>query len=180
MVSRSQPERGGTRNPGKKGWGSERQRWSELYEGQVSLWFALGYSFIEHNEQILSGWCLSDSLHLIFVHCVWCLLGFLGGSDGKESICNMEDLGSVPGLGRSPGEGTATHSNILAWKIPMDRGAWQATVHGVTKSWTQLSDFHLHIPACDTRGCLVKRDVDLALCILGQVAYYLWASAIRP
>ena len=105
MVSRSQPERGGTRNPGKKGWGSERQRWSELYEGQVSLWFALGYSFIEHNEQILSGWCLSDSLHLIFVHCVWCLLGFLGGSDGKESICNMEDLGSVPGLGRSPGEG---------------------------------------------------------------------------
>ena len=105
MVSRSQPERGGTRNPGKKGWGSERQRWSELYEGQVSLWFALGYSFIEHNEQILSGWCLPDSLHLIFVHCVWCLLGFLGGSDGKESICNMEDLGSVPGLGRSPGEG---------------------------------------------------------------------------
>ena len=34
----------------------------------------------------------------------------------------------------------ATHSSILAWKIPMDRGAWQATVQGVTKSWTQLSD----------------------------------------
>ena len=35
----------------------------------------------------------------------------------------------------------ATHSSILAWRIPLDRGAWQATVHGVTKSWTQLSDF---------------------------------------
>ena len=37
-------------------------------------------------------------------------------------------------------EGMATHSSILAWRIPMDRGAWQVTVHGVTKSWTQLSD----------------------------------------
>ena len=36
-------------------------------------------------------------------------------------------------------EGMATHSSILAWRIPMDRGAWQATVHGVAKSWTQLS-----------------------------------------
>ena len=37
-------------------------------------------------------------------------------------------------------EGMATHSNILAWRIPMDRGAWHATVHGVTKSRTQLGD----------------------------------------
>ena len=37
-------------------------------------------------------------------------------------------------------EGMATHSNILAWRIPMDRGAWQATVHGVAKSWTRLSN----------------------------------------
>ena len=37
-------------------------------------------------------------------------------------------------------EGMATHSSILAWRIPMDRGAWQATVHGVAKSWTPLSD----------------------------------------
>ena len=38
-------------------------------------------------------------------------------------------------------EGTATHSSVLAWRIPMDRGAWEATVHGVAKSWTRLSDF---------------------------------------
>ena len=53
---------------------------------------------------------------------------------GKESTCNAGnsgDVGSIPGLGRSPEEGMATHSSILAWRIPMDRGAWQATVHGL-------------------------------------------------
>ena len=62
--------------------------------------------------------------------------GFSGGSAGKASSCNVGDLGLIPGLGRSLEEGMATHSNILAWRIPMDRGGWQATVHGVTKSRT--------------------------------------------
>ena len=44
--------------------------------------------------------------------------GFPGGSDGKASACNMEDLGSVPGLGRSPEKEMATRSSTLAWKIP--------------------------------------------------------------
>ena len=44
--------------------------------------------------------------------------GFLGGSDGLESTCNVGDLGSIPGLRRSPEEGMATHSSILAWRIP--------------------------------------------------------------
>ena len=57
-----------------------------------------------------------------------------GGSDDKEFPCNEGDLGSVPGLGLSLGRGLATHSNILAWRIPTDRGAWQATVHGVAES----------------------------------------------
>ena len=63
-------------------------------------------------------------------------LGFPGGSDGKESTRNAGDLGLIPRLGRSLEEGMATHSSILAWRIPMDRGAWWATVHGVAKSWT--------------------------------------------
>ena len=62
------------------------------------------------------------------------MLGFPGGSDGKESAYNAGDLGSIPGLGRCLEEGMATHSSILAGRIPMDRGAWQATVHGATKS----------------------------------------------
>ena len=53
----------------------------------------------------------------------------------------MGDLGSIPGLGRSPGEGKSllTLSSVLAWRIP-----WTVTVHGVTKSPTRLSDFHFH------------------------------------
>ena len=46
------------------------------------------------------------------------LLGFPSGSDGTESDCNAGDLGSIPGLGRLPGEGMATHSSILGWRIP--------------------------------------------------------------
>ena len=62
--------------------------------------------------------------------------GFPGGSDGKESTCNVGDLGSVPGSGRSLGEGNGNTLQSSCLKNPMDRGAWWATVHGVTKSWT--------------------------------------------
>ena len=51
-------------------------------------------------------------------------LSFPGVSDGKESACNVGDLGLTPGLGRFPGGGHATHSSIPAWRIPTDRGAW--------------------------------------------------------
>ena len=56
--------------------------------------------------------------------------GFPGSSVVKESACNAGDPCLIPGLGRSPGGGMATHSNILAWRILVDRGAWWATVHG--------------------------------------------------
>ena len=63
-------------------------------------------------------------------------LSFAGGSDGKESTCNAGDLGSIPELGNPLEEDMATHSSILAWRTPMNREAWQATVHVVTKSQT--------------------------------------------
>ena len=59
-----------------------------------------------------------------------------GGSDSKESACNSGDLGSITGLGRSPGGG---HGNPLQYSClenPMDRGTWWATVHGVAESDT--------------------------------------------
>ena len=60
-----------------------------------------------------------------------------GGSDSKESTCNVEDLQDW----EDPlEEGMATHSSILVWRIPKDSGDWQATVRGVAKSQTQLSD----------------------------------------
>ena len=63
-------------------------------------------------------------------------MGFPTGSDGKESACNVGDQGSIPGLERTPGGGHGNPLSILAWRILMNEGAWQATVHGVTKSWT--------------------------------------------
>ena len=57
-----------------------------------------------------------------------------GGSDGKESACNAGDTGLIPG--RSPGEVNGYPLQYSCLENPMDRGAWQATVHGVTKSWT--------------------------------------------
>ena len=61
-------------------------------------------------------------------------LGFPGGSDDKESVCNVGDLGSIPGSGRSPGEGNGSPLQYSSLENPMDRGAWRATVHGVTES----------------------------------------------
>ena len=65
---------------------------------------------------------------------------FPGGSDGKESVCNAGHLGSVPGLGRSLGEGNGNPLQSSCLGNLMDRGAWQATAHEVTKSQTRLSD----------------------------------------
>ena len=55
-------------------------------------------------------------------------------------MCNAGDVGSVPGLGRSPGEGNSNPLQYSCLEKPMDRGSWQATVHGVAMSWIQLSD----------------------------------------
>ena len=70
------------------------------------------------------------------------LRGFPGGSDGKESAYNAGDSGSIPGLGRSPGEGNGNPLQYSCLENPTHRGAWQATVHGVTKNQTQLSNEH--------------------------------------
>ena len=75
-------------------------------------------------------------------------MGFPGGSEGKESACNPGDLGSIPGSGRSPGEGNGNPLQYSCLENPMDGGAWWATIHGVAKSWTQLSNFKKEITQC--------------------------------
>ena len=70
-------------------------------------------------------------------------MGFPGGSDGKESSCNVGDLGSIPGSGRSVGEGNGNSLQYSCLENPMDRGAWWATVHGVTKRKTQKANTNL-------------------------------------
>ena len=76
--------------------------------------------------------------HMIF------LGGFRGGSDGKGSACNAGDQGSIPGLGRSPGEGRGYPCQYSCRQNSMDKGVWQAAAHGVTKSWTRLNNQHFH------------------------------------
>ena len=80
---------------------------------------------------------------------VWILVwvGLLRWLSSEESTCNAgetRDAGSVPGSGRSSGGGNGNPLQYSCLATPRDRGAWQATVHGVTKSWTRLSDTHTH------------------------------------
>ena len=99
---------------------------------------------------------MEHSLTHLFTYCL-CLLsgqgfsdlmnlqaGSPGVSDGKESACNAGDLGSIPGLGRSPGEGNNNTLQYSCLENSMDRGAWWATVHGVAQNQTRLSYQHLH------------------------------------
>ena len=63
-------------------------------------------------------------------------MDFPGGSEGKQSACNAGDTGSIPDWGRSPGEGNGNPFQYSCLENSMNRGAWWATVHGVTKSQT--------------------------------------------
>ena len=73
------------------------------------------------------------------------MLGFRGSSDGRESACNAGDPVSVPGLGRSSGEEKGNPLQYSCLENSMDRGAWQAAVHGVAKSQRRPSDFTLSL-----------------------------------
>ena len=66
---------------------------------------------------------------------------FPGGSDGKTSAYNAGDPGSIPGLGRCPGEGNDNPLQYSSLGNHMDGEAWKVTVHGFAKSWTQLNNF---------------------------------------
>ena len=71
---------------------------------------------------------------------LWLFMGFSGGSAGKESTCNVGDLGSIPGLRRYPGEGNSYPLQYSGLENSM-----KCIVHAVAKSQTQLSDFHFHL-----------------------------------
>ena len=70
---------------------------------------------------------------------------FPRGSEGKASACNAGDLGSIPGMGRSLREENGYPLQYSGLENFMERGAGQAAVHGVAKSRTRMSDFHIHI-----------------------------------
>ena len=72
--------------------------------------------------------------------CVTLLSVFPKWLTGKESTCNAGDVGSIPGLGKVPGGGNANQLQYSCLESPVDNGAWWATVHGVSKSWTWLTE----------------------------------------
>ena len=93
--------------------------------------------------------------------------GFPGGSGGKKSACNVGDLGSVPGLGRSSGEAKGYRLQDSGLKNSMG-----CIVHGVTKSQIQLSDFHFQLPKCIPSSCTRMR-IKVYLKITGsQLSYF--------
>ena len=77
---------------------------------------------------------------------------FPGGSVGKNLPANTGDIGSIPALGRSPGKGNGNPLQYSCLKSPMDRGAWQVTVHRVTKSQTWLKRLSKH-------ACMMQSDI---------------------
>ena len=108
----------------------------ELSETNITV-ANCGFVFGRLCELSTKSWKRSLFIHDTFRVCRnQTVSSFPGGSEGKESAHNVGDLGLIPELGRFPEEGMVTHSSILAWRIPMDRGAWGTTVQGVTKSQT--------------------------------------------
>ena len=105
------------------------------WTGRSGMLQFMGLKIVGHNWATELNWTVV----------IW---NFLGDSDSKDSVCNWEDLGLIPGLGRSPGEGNGYPIQYSCLENPMDKGAWWATIHGVTKSQTRLSDFHFHFSKC--------------------------------
>ena len=90
------------------------------------------------------GWFSQSICPIVGLLCHMVVWGFPGGSDGKESACNAGDLGLIPGLGRSPGEGNSYPLQYSCLENSMDRGTWWATVHWVTNSQIWLNDEYSH------------------------------------
>ena len=99
-------------------------------------------SFLHYPDQMLLRTNM-EILHILaFSKLLKCVLNSLcfSFSGGEESFCNAGNSGSTPELGRSPGEWNDNPLQYSCPGNPMDRGTWWATVHGIAKNWTQLSD----------------------------------------
>ena len=119
---------------------SEKRGWHEppkvtFYQFSYNIWKAT-------NTLTLIG---SDRKALGFYYLQGKKTDLPSGSDDKESVCNARDPGSSPEWGRSPGEGNGNPFQYSCLENSMDRGAWQATVYGVTKSRTQMRDWHTQV-----------------------------------
>ena len=107
--------------------------WSVWSKNWTDSWFTMWYKFMLYSKVIQLYINIYTYTFIYVCVCVYIYI-FCGGSDGKKSGCNAGDLDSIPGSGRSPGEGSGNPLQYSCLDNPMNRGAWQATVHGVAKS----------------------------------------------
>ena len=111
------------------------------YAFNIILW-----KYINLKQEMKKPMCIYNYTYLVTclldIYSKLCMLiqSFSVAQLVKESTCNAGDPGSISGSGRSPGVGYGNPLQFLAWRIRMDRGAWQVSVHGVAKSWTWLSN----------------------------------------
>ena len=123
----------GSRRRGQEGWmASPAQCTLRLKTGKPDVLWSMGLQIVIHD------WVTEKQENT---------LGFPGGASGKELTCQcrrLRDTGSIPGLGRSPGEGQGNPLQYSCLENPMDRGAWWATVHGAAKSQTQLKQLSMY------------------------------------
>ena len=103
--------------------------------GLYSPWTSPGQNNGVGSLPLLQGIFLTQESNWGFLHCRQVLyqLSYLGSPVVKNPPTNVRNEGSIPGLGRSPGEGNGNLLQYFCLENPTDRGAWQATVHGVTK-----------------------------------------------
>ena len=123
-------------------------------------------NYVEHNNQggDISRILEPSAISVLIIFQSPMFLQSPGGSDGKASAYNVEDPGSMPGSGRSPGEGNGNPFQYSCLENLMDGGAWRAAVHRVAKSRTQLSDFTLFQCFCSfnllfCEMCSLNREV---------------------
>ena len=128
----------------------DREAWCAAVHGDtksqtwLSNWTATIQGYIVQHRAYCQYFIITWSIIYKNFELPCCILGLPWCSDGKESTCSAEDPGSIIGWGRSPGGGNGNPLQYSCLKNSMDRGAWRATVHGVSKSRTWLSEQHTH------------------------------------
>ena len=131
----------------------KKQRWVDCQEAGWTCAGGWGRTRRVCAEEQVDAWVTSSNTTLSNP-----CKDFSGGSDGKTSAYNVGNPGSVPGLGRSPGEGNGNPLQYSCLENPMDGGAWSATVHRVAKSRTRLSDvtftFTKSVHLMTSKSCL--------------------------
>ena len=118
------------------------ETWKHLFQVMLSSHFPGGP--VVKTQLLLQGMQVQYVVRNKILHAAWHgqkIICFLCGSDSKESDSNAGDLGSIPGSGRSPGEGNGNPLQYSCLENLMEGRAWWATVHGVAKSQTRLRDF---------------------------------------